>query len=149
VIAASFVHTLMCHVLPYKNKVVVVPKKQNKPRKWGALLLFASTATLLCCALPILLVSLGLGAVAASIYGEYFPWLRWFGLHEGVTFGATAAILAIAGWTLYRPGRTCPADPELAAACNKAQKWNTRFFWGAILVWCIGAFSAFILPLML
>ncbi len=118
----------------------------KKPRKWGVLILFASTTTLLCCALPILLVSLGMGAVAASLYGEYFPWLRWFGLHEYLTFGVTFAILAIAAWVIYRPGRTCPADPELAKQCNSAQKWNIRFLWGSVTVWCIGTFSAFILP---
>ncbi|MDQ7050407.1 MAG: hypothetical protein Q9M92_13100 [Enterobacterales bacterium] len=49
------------------------------PKKWGVIILFTSSATLLCCALPILLVSLGMGAVVASLYGEYLPWLRWFG----------------------------------------------------------------------
>jgi len=117
-----------------------------KPRKWGALVLFASTTTLLCCALPILLVSLGMGAVAASLYGDYFPWLQWFGFHSGITFGVTAAILLLAGWVIYRPGRTCPADAELDKQCNSAHKWNIRFLWGSVAVWCIGAFSAFILP---
>ena len=124
-----------------------VSNEIKKPRKWGVLILFASVPTLLCCALPILLVSLGMGSVVASLYGDYFPWLRWFGLHEHITFGVTAAILLVAGWTIYRPGRTCPADPELAKACNSAHKWNVRFYWGAVIIWCIGAFSAFVMPL--
>lgn len=119
----------------------------KKPRKWGILVLFASFPTLLCCALPIILVSLGMGSVVASVYGDYFPWLRWFGLHENITFGATAAILAVAGWALYRPGRVCPTDPELVKQCNSANKWNSRFFFISVIVWCVGAFSAFILPL--
>ena len=122
--------------------------KIKKPRKWGLLVLFASIPTLLCCALPILLVSLGMGSVVASIYGEHFPFLRWFGLHEHITFGITAFILIVAAWALYRPGRTCPADPELAAACSSTHKWNIRFFWGAVTLWCIGAFSAFVLPII-
>ncbi len=123
-------------------------KKIKKPRKWGILVLFASVPTLLCCAQPILLVSLGMGSVVASIYGEHLPFLRWFGLHEGITFGITAFILIVAGWSLYRSGRTCPADPELAAACNSTHKWNVGFYWGAVGIWCIGAFSAFVLPIM-
>ena len=118
-----------------------------KPRKWGVFLLFATVPTLLCCALPILLVSLGLGSVVASIYGDYFPFLRWFGLNEGVTFGFAAAILIVSAWVIYRPGQQCPADPELAAACISAKKWNLRFFWGAIAIYCIGVYSAYILPL--
>jgi hypothetical protein len=120
----------------------------QKPRKWGALILFASSATLLCCALPILLVSLGFGAVAAALYGEYLPWLQWFGLHKYTTFGVSAVILALAGWAIYRPGRICPIDPDLAQQCNAAHRWNIRFYWSAIVVWSIGAFAAFILPLM-
>lgn len=120
----------------------------KKPRKWGVWILFASATTLLCCALPILLVSLGMGAVAASLYGEYFPWLQWFGRNEAITFGATALILLIAGWALYRPDRTCPADPELAKACNTTHKWNIRFFWGSVIIWNIGAFAAFVLPII-
>ncbi len=118
-----------------------------KPRKWGAWVLFASSATLLCCALPIVLVSLGMGAVVASLYGEYLPWLRWFGLNGGITFSVSGIVLLLAAWALYRPGRACPVDPELARACASAHRWNSRFLWGSVLVWCIGAFTAFALPL--
>lgn len=118
----------------------------KKPGKWGVLVLFSSIPTLLCCALPILLVSIGMGSVVAAIYGDYFPWLRWFGLHENITFGTTALILVLAGWAIYRLGRTCPADPELAVACNAAHKWNIRFYWAAVVIWCVGFFAAFVLP---
>jgi len=122
--------------------------EQGKPRKWGWLVLFASVPTLLCCALPILLVSLGMGAVVASVYGEYFPFLRWFGLHEKTTFGVTALILLAAGWALYRPGRACPADPELAKQCASAHTWNVRLYWASVAIWCIGFTAAFVLPLL-
>ncbi|MEQ1790438.1 MAG: hypothetical protein ABL857_08340 [Rickettsiales bacterium] len=119
-----------------------------KPRKWGVWILFASVPTLLCCALPILLVSLGMGSVAAAIYGKYFPFLRWFGFHENLTFGFTAFILLIAGWTLYRSGRTCPSDPELAILCNKAHNWNVVFYWGSVAIWCIGFVAAYVLTFL-
>lgn len=109
-------------------------------------MLFASVPTLLCCAIPILLVSLGLGAVVASVYVEYFPFLRWFGLHEQMTFGVTALILLAAGWALYRPGRACPADPKLAKECASAQKWNIRCYWASVTIWCVGFSADFMLP---
>ncbi|RDX37282.1 hypothetical protein DZA50_02495 [Kangiella sp. HD9-110m-PIT-SAG07] len=115
-------------------------------KKWGVLVLFASVPTLICCALPILLVSLGMGSVVASMYGEHFPWLNWFAKYDLITFGVTALILIITGAVLYRSNRSCPTDPELAAACESAQKWNRRFYWSAIIIWLIGAFSAYILP---
>ncbi|AEG31182.1 hypothetical protein [Thiomicrospira cyclica] len=119
-----------------------------KPKKWGVLVLFASIPTLLCCALPVVLVSLGMGSAVVSLYSEHLPFLQWFGMNEHITFGVTAVILAFAGWLLYRPGRSCPTDPTLAQACQSANKWNHRFYWGAVVVWCIGAFFAFGLPVL-
>ena len=116
--------------------------KINMPERWGILLLFASIPTLLCCALPIVLVSLGMGSVVASVYGEKLPFLQWFGRNEEITFGVTAAVLLVAGWILYRIGRTCPADPVLAQACKKTDRWNRRFYWLAVAVWCVGFFAA-------
>lgn len=121
--------------------------KQAKPRKWGILVLFVSITTLLCCALPILLVSLGMGAVVASL-ATNVPFLITLSQYKAWTFSITAAILIIAGWVLYRSGRTCPTDPELGKLCAMAHKWNVRFLWGAVVVWFIGAFTAFILPIL-
>ena len=119
----------------------------KKPRKWGVLILFTSISTLICCALPILLVSLGMGAVVASLASNV-PFLITLSQYKAWTFSITALILTIAGWALYRPGRVCPVDPEYAKLCNAAHKWNIRFFWGAVVIWCIGGFSAFILPII-
>lgn len=121
-------------------------EQQQKPRKWGVLILFTSTTTLLCCALPILLVSLGMGSVVAALYGDYMPFLQWFGRNSLITFGVTAFILVVAGWLIYRSGRTCPTDPKLAEACDAAHKWNLRFFWISVVIWGVGAFAAFVLP---
>jgi len=119
----------------------------KKPTKWGVLVLFTSISTLLCCALPILLVSLGMGAVVASLASSV-PFLITLSQYKAWTFSMTAIILVSACWVLYRPGRVCPADPEYARLCNNAHKWNTRFFWIATTIWCIGSFAAFILPLL-
>lgn len=120
-----------------------------KPRKWAWLVLFASLPTLICCALPILLVSLGFGSVVAAIYSEYLPFLKWFGLNSTLTFSITIIILLLTAYALYRPSRTCPANPELAMACESTQKWNRRFFWIALFIWIIGAFTTFVMPHLL
>lgn len=123
-----------------------VAEKTNTPKRWGILLLFATIPTLLCCAFPILLVSLGMGSVVASLYGDKLPFLQWFGRNETITFGITASILLIAGWMLYHSGRTCPADQVLAQACKKADKWNLCFYWIAVAVYVIGFCSAYVYP---
>jgi hypothetical protein len=84
---------------------------QEQRLTWLAL--FASTGTLICCALPIALVSLGLGATAAAISSR-LPFLVSLPLHKNWVFGGSVLLLFLAAWVLYRPGRTCPADPKLA-----------------------------------
>jgi len=124
-----------------------VPDEIKKPRKWGILILFASTGTLICCAIPILLVSLGMGAVVASLASNV-PFLITLSQHKEWMFAGTAFLLLFSGWMLYRPGRVCPADPELGMLCAKAHKWNVRFYWGSAIIWCIGFVTAYLLPLL-
>ena len=99
----------------------------TSPRKWAWIVLFTSSSTLICCALPILLVSLGLGAVSASLFASY-PFLVTLALHKTWMFLGSAVVLALTGWLLYRPGRACPTDPGLAEQCESAHRWNLRFF---------------------
>lgn len=120
----------------------------HKPRRWGILLLFVSVPTLICCALPIILISLGFGATIASLYSEQLPFLQWFGLNSALVFTLSGAILAVSALFLFRP-QICPADSTLASACKKARKWNVYFWFSASLIWAIGAFTAFALPLLI
>lgn len=115
--------------------------------RWGWLVLFTSSSTLICCALPILLVTLGLGAVSATLF-ETLPFLVTLAKHKFWMFIASAAMLALGGWALYRPGRYCPADPALAKKCASAHRWNTRIWWASVVIWAIGFFAAYLsLPL--
>jgi len=111
------------------------------------LTLFASTGTLICCALPIIFVSLGFGATVAALTSS-FPLLITLSLHKTWVFAFSGAMLALSGWLMYRPGRACPTDPELGRICNTTQTWNQRLYWSSVVIWCIGFFAAFLaLPL--
>jgi len=116
----------------------------KKPIKWGWLILFTSSATLVCCVIPIVLVSLGMGAVVAALYGS-LPFLTFLGVYKSWTFTVTAAILLLAAWALYRPGRVCPTDSTLAKACTSAHKWNSRLFWVSVSLWGFSFFAAYLL----
>ena len=119
------------------------------PRKWAWIVLFTSSSTLLCCGLPIVLVSLGLGAVSASLFAS-FPFLVTLAQYKSWMFLVSVLVLALAGWLLYRPGRACPTDPVLAAQCTKTHRWNVRFFWMASAVWVVGVAVAYLaLPIFL
>ncbi len=117
----------------------------EKPRTWSWLLLFTTSGTLICCAIPITLVSLGLGAVVASMASS-MPWLVTLSLYKGWMFSISGLLIALSAWAVYRPGRACPTDPELAAACERADVWNRRFVWISGCMWAAGFFAAYALP---
>ncbi len=119
------------------------------PRKWAWLVLFTSATTLVCCALPILLVTLGLGAVSASLFAN-LPILVTLAQYKAWMFAGSGAVLMLTAWLLFRPGRACPADPDLAKQCDRAHRWNTRFFWASGVIWLVGFAAAYLaLPIYL
>ena len=122
--------------------------KNNETRvTWLAL--FTTLGTLVCCALPITLVVLGLGATMASLVTTV-PFLVTLSQHKVLVFAISGTLLSLSGWLLYRSGRECPTDPTLAAMCNKAEKWNRRIFRLSVALWGIGFFAAFLaLPLQI
>ena len=120
-------------------------RRRETAVNFGTLVL--STGTLLCCALPVLLVSLGLGAAVAGMVGAA-PWLVALSRYKAWLFAGTALLLIAGGLLMYRPGRACPTDPELASACAAADRWNRRVWWLALGIWAIGTFMAYLwLPL--
>ena len=116
----------------------------TKPRTWSWVLLFTTSATLVCCALPIFLVTLGMGAAVATLAGAA-PWLITLSMYKHWIFAGSGILIGGAAWMIYRSGRACPADPELAVACAIADKWNKRFIWVSGGLWLVGFLSAFAL----
>lgn len=120
----------------------------SKPRSWSWLLLFTTSGTLLCCAIPITLVSLGLGATVATMASSA-PWLITLSQYKGWMFLLSGSLIALSAWAVYRPGRACPVDPELAAACQQADRWNRRFIIFSAAMWAVGFAAAYLLPLLM
>ena len=111
------------------------------------LTLFASSGTLICCALPIILVTMGLGATVAA-FSSNFPVLVTIAQHKVWVFAGSGAMLLISSWLIYRPGHACPADPELGRMCDKTQVWNRRIYWTSVTLWGFGFCAAYLaLPL--
>jgi len=111
------------------------------------LTLFTSTGTLICCALPILFVMLGLGATVAAVTSAV-PFLVTLALHKVWVFAGSGLMLLISEWLLNRPGRACPSDPELGRLCDRAQHWNRRIHGFSAAIWGVGLFAAYLaLPL--
>ena len=117
----------------------------NKSLTWFTL--FTTTSTLVCCALPIIFVTLGLGATVAAMTSA-LPFLITLSQYKIWVFGFSGLMLLISGWLMFRPGRHCPTEKKLGETCTAAFKWNKRIYWFSVVIWCIGFFAAFLaLPL--
>jgi hypothetical protein len=108
--------------------------------------LFASGGTLVCCALPALLVTLGAGAALSTLVAAV-PQLVWLSEHKAGVFGFAALMLAGAGVLQWR-ARTapCPIDPALRAACLRTRAVSQRVYIASLAVFAIGAWFAFVAP---
>ena len=122
--------------------------QQDSPRTWSWLLLFTTSGTLLCCALPIALVSLGMGTVVATMASSA-PWLIALSQYKLWMFLVSGILIGLSIYAVYQPGRSCPTDPALAAACERADKWNRRFIMISGGMWLLGFITAYALPLIL
>lgn len=101
--------------------------------------LFASTATLVCCVLPAVLVSLGAGAVVVGLVSAV-PRLVWLSEHKALVFGVAAGFLALSGALLWRARNLpCPADPALARSCLRLRRISHRTWWIAAILFVAGA----------
>lgn len=135
-------------VHPYKKETHALLKVNIVNKSWLRwLTLFTTSSTLLCCALPILLVSLGLGTVVASL-NYNIPGIFWLAQHKYWTLALSGLLLSFLAWLVWRPNQSCPSDPELAQYCETNKKWNKRIFWFSAIIWSIGVFfSLILLPL--
>lgn len=118
-------------------------------KQWtSSLSLFTSFSTLICCALPALFVSLGMGATLASFVGA-FPQVVWFSENKGFVFGIAGVLLLVAGWFRYQArNRACPIDPDLAEACKNTKDWSKWVYWISVGLYLTGVFFAFIAPVI-
>jgi uncharacterized membrane protein YdcZ (DUF606 family) len=109
------------------------------------LTILSSFTTLLCCALPALLVSLGAGAVLASLVTA-MPQLVWISEHKIPLFAFAGLMLVLSGISMYRNRRApCPTDPVQAKSCLRLRRLSTRVFYLSSIVYVIGFFFAFLI----
>ena len=108
--------------------------------------LFASTSTLLCCALPALLITIGAGAVMAGLTAAV-PGIMWLSANKEPLFIASGVLLSASAFMQWRARNApCPADPEQAAACNALRVLSRRILIGSSAVYVIGVFFAYLWP---
>lgn len=110
--------------------------------------LFSSFSTLICCALPSVLVLLGMGTAVASLLSAA-PWLVSLSRHKIWTFSIAGTLIACSFLMTYaiaprlREGETCGTDDP--ATCEEVSKLSRALLWGSAIVYSAGFFVAYLL----
>lgn len=116
---------------------------------WSSLVsLFAASGTLVCCAIPALLVALGAGA-ALSTFVSIFPQVVWLSEHKEALFTVAGIMMLMAGVLQWRNrSAPCPADRKLREACMRTRKLSLRVFAASALLYLLGGWFAFVQTLI-
>ncbi len=122
---------------------------QTRGSLWSSIAtLFATSSTLVCCAIPALLVTLGAGAALSSLV-SVFPQVVWLSEHKEELFAISGAALAIAGWIQWKTRKApCPSDPAVRGACLRTRALAQRVFFVSVGFYLVGAWFAFVQPLL-
>ena len=114
---------------------------------WSSLAsLFATSGTLVCCAIPALLVALGAGAALSSLVAV-FPQVVWLSEHKEPVFIVAGLMLAGSGVLQWRNrSAPCPADPALRDACMRTRKNAVRIYSVSVVCFLLGGWFAFVQP---
>ena len=128
----------------------MVESATEMPSRWLAFLsLFTSTGTLICCALPALLVALGAGAALSTLISAV-PGLVWISEYKEAVFVFAGVMLTVSGWLQWRSRfAPCPVDVGQRNACLRTRRSSAMVYGASVLVFVVGGFFAFLLPLLL
>lgn len=112
----------------------------------AATALLASTATLVCCVLPAVFVSLGAGAVVVGLVSA-IPQLVWLSEHKALVFGVAGGLLIASGALLWNARHLpCPIDAAVARHCARLRAVSYWIYGVAALAFAISILFAFVLP---
>lgn len=110
--------------------------------------LFGSFSTLICCALPSVLVLLGMGTAVASLLSAA-PWLVGFSRHKVWTFSIAGTLIAASFVVTYivaprlREGEACAAGNP--STCGEVSRLSRTLLWISAIIWSGGFFVAYLL----
>lgn len=119
---------------PINKKSLVAP----------TLSLFTSIGTLVCCALPALMVTIGAGAALAGLVSNV-PQLIWLSQYKVAVFSVAGVMIIISGILGWKNRNApCPIDPQQAKACARLRRISSVLYWFSVVVYLTGFFFAFV-----
>ena len=124
-------------------KELIVLNNLYKQTVFPVLSLFTSIGTLLCCALPALLVTLGMGAALAGFI-SVAPWITVISEYKIFIFVGAGILLILSGYFLWiNRNAPCPTDAKQAKACALLRKFSLYTIIISIVIYIVGFFFAF------
>ena len=124
-------------------KGLIVLNNLYKQTVFPVLSLFTSIGTLLCCALPALLVTLGMGAALAGFI-SVAPWITVISEYKIFIFVGAGILLILSTYFLWiNRNAPCPTDAKQAKACALLRKFSLYTIIISIVIYIIGFFFAF------
>ena len=111
--------------------------------------LFGSLSTLLCCALPVTLVSIGMGATFASLTAS-FPQIIWLTERKEALFIITGVLLVVSFVMMKKSENlSCPTDIDQREACQTSKNFSKKVYWGTVVIYVIGLSFSYVIPRLL
>ncbi len=111
--------------------------------------LFASSSTLICCALPAVFVLLGAGASFSSLL-TFFPFLITISKYKVIISISALILILIAGYLNFKAQNLiCPTDKELGELCTHTRKKSLIIYSISVIIFLVASFFTYILPLFL
>lgn len=111
--------------------------------------LFSSMSTLLCCALPVVFVSLGMGATFASLTSNV-PQIIWLVERKDSLFIVAGFLLALSyGATFWSARQSCPVDQDQREVCQESKSTSKSILLVSSGLYIIGVIFSFVLPLFI
>lgn len=108
--------------------------------------LFGSLSTLLCCALPVTLVTLGMGATFASLTAT-FPQITWLTSNKEMLFVLTGLLLTGSFFLMRRAeAQVCPIDVGQREACQSSKKASKYILIASVAFYVIGLLFSYVIP---
>lgn len=120
---------------------------ESRSSFWTSIVsLFATSGTLVCCAIPALLVALGAGAALSSLV-SVFPQVVWLSEHKEGVFAFAGLMMAGSGVLQWRNRNApCPTDPALRDACLRTRKVSFWVYAVSVGFYLVGGWFAFVQP---
>lgn len=108
--------------------------------------LFASSSTLICCALPAVFVLIGAGASFASLL-SIFPFLIVLSQYKLAITVAAFAMIIVAGYVNYKTySMPCPIDPAAGRACMQTRKRSRMLYYVSVTIFSFATVFTYLIP---